>query len=92
MAQVDASEVQPARNGSLTPPEINALLFYRLGQFVVWGQEHKELAAADARFATLLETATRALSRGGIREPESWIPAVDGAAPDSENTASGAHS
>ena len=57
------------QNGvNLTPPEINALLFYRLGQFVVWGRQHHELAASDADLSRLLDSAAYALSRGGIRE------------------------
>ena len=60
--------------GDLTPPEINALLFYRLGQFVVWGHQHTDLALTDPDFSTLLETATWALSCGGVGEPDNWIP------------------
>ncbi len=88
MALVDASEVASGRNDSLTPPEINALLFYRLGQFVVWGQEHKELAAGDTHFSELLETAKWALSRGGIREPAIWELPASGSPHDSQNRAS----
>ncbi len=93
MAHVRASFDRGLRTGSLTPPEINALLFYRLGQFVVWGQEHRELATAYPDLAALLETATRALSRGGIPEPDSWIPPADRVAnpvQDSQNVASDA--
>ncbi|HTX35345.1 MAG TPA: hypothetical protein VME43_09990 [Bryobacteraceae bacterium] len=88
MAPVDGSEIAPGTKDSLTPPEINALLFYRLGQFVVWGQEHKELAAGDAHFSQLLETARWALSWGGIREPATWDPPANRAAHDSQNRAS----
>jgi hypothetical protein len=77
MSPVTASLDRGFGTGSLTPPEINALLFYRLSQFVVWGQEHRDLAAAHSDLAALLETATRALSRGGIREPEGWVPTGD---------------
>jgi hypothetical protein len=68
MAEASASK-EGVSDGSLTPPEINALLFYQLGRFVVWGQGRRELSAADSEFSALLETATRALSRGGILEP-----------------------
>jgi len=88
MAPVNASEAQAKRNGNLTPPEINALLFYRLGQFVVWGQEHKDLAAGDSRFSALLETATWALSHGGVREPGNWAATAGADAADSQNAVS----
>jgi hypothetical protein len=68
MADASVSFEQEAGNESLTSPEINALLFRELGQFVVWGCGRRDLAASDSKFSALLETATRALSRGGIRE------------------------
>jgi hypothetical protein len=46
--------------------QINALLFYQLAQFVVWGRVHRDLAVVHPDLALLLETATVALSRGGI--------------------------
>jgi len=52
----------------LTPPEINALLFYRLGQFVIWGRRHQHLAAGDEDFSRLLDEAVQALSHGGVLE------------------------
>ena len=62
-------------NASLTPPEINAALFYQLAQFIVWGEQHGELAAAHPDLAALLQTAAMALSKGGISEhPSGWTP------------------
>jgi hypothetical protein len=74
MAHGIAPFAHQLKKSDLTPPEINALLFYRLGQFVVWGHKHTELAAQDPDFSALLETATWALSRGGIPEPDGWHP------------------
>ena len=73
MAHSDGPAAGQCNGGSLTPPEINALLFYRLGQFVVWGREHRDLAASDADLWRLLETATEALSRGGVLESDGSI-------------------
>ena len=73
MADFRASLASRLEMASLTPPEINALLFYRLGQFVVWGREHRDLAASDADLWRLLETATEALSRGGVLESDGSI-------------------
>jgi hypothetical protein len=61
---------------SLAPQHVNALLFYQLAQFVVWGHAHRDLAAAHPDFALLLQTATTALSRGGVLDDQgSSVPA-----------------
>ncbi len=88
MSHTTAPTLEGFQAGRLTPPEINALLFYRLGQFVVWGREHGNLAAADPDLSALLESAIEALSRGGILEPGSWIPPMS----NSQNLASRAES
>ena len=68
MLQFAASvDLEPGMAGH-TLEQINALLFYQLAQFVVWGQVHRDLAVAHPDLALLLETATVALSRGGILE------------------------
>ena len=95
MAYAVERVVQPLTAASLTPPEINALLFYRLGQLVVWGQRHRELTASDPDLSDLLESATWALSRGGIREPDTWPAPTAGSTKhvqDSENVAFDAES
>jgi len=62
--------------GSLAPQQANALLFYQLAAFVVWGQAHRDLAAAHPDLAVLLQTATTALSRGGVLDDQaSSVPA-----------------
>ena len=74
--------------GSLTPPEINVLLFYHLGQFIVWGQQHPDLAAEDPDLAALLQRAAVALMRGGILEPAASVLSETGTTsrvPDSQN-------
>ena len=66
MSQFAASvDLEPGMAGH-TLEQINALLFYQLAQFVVWGQVHRDLAEVHPDLALLLETATVALSRGGI--------------------------
>ena len=50
----------------VSPQGVNALLFYQLAQFVVWGHAHRDLTAAHPDLALLLQTATTALSRGGV--------------------------
>ena len=66
-------------SAGLAPPEINASLFYQLAQFIVWGEQHGELAAAHPDLAALLQTAAMALSKGGIPEhPSGSIPPGSG--------------
>lgn len=38
--------VREPGSADLTPPEINASLFYQLAQFIVWGEQHGELAGS----------------------------------------------
>lgn len=44
----------------------NALLFYQLARFVVWGQQHKNLLVSNQEFGELLGDATKLLASPGI--------------------------
>ncbi len=41
--------------------ELNAQLFLRLAEFVIWAERHNEFAAADPEFARLRERSAAAL-------------------------------
>jgi hypothetical protein len=75
MSQFAASvDLEPGMAGH-SLEQINAILFYQLAQFVVWGQVHRDLAVVHPDLAILLETATLALSGGGILDhPASCLP------------------
>ena len=56
-----------------TPTQINALLFYQLAQFVIWGEQHRELAASHPDLTALLRTAAAALTEGAIPEDQGTL-------------------
>lgn len=60
-----------------TPSQINALLFYQLGQFIVWGERHRELVASYPDLMALLKAATIALSGAGMLEHPSRSDGAD---------------
>jgi len=43
-----------------------AVLFYHLARFVVWGQQHRNLAASDQELEVLLRDAAAALANTGV--------------------------
>lgn len=47
------------------PARSNALLFYQLARFLVWGQQHKDLATSDPGFDRLLGEAAAVLASAG---------------------------
>jgi hypothetical protein len=73
MPEPSASSDPRRTDTGLVQGQINASLFFQLAQFVVWGQQHSEVAAAHPELARLLETATAALSRGGIPDHENAL-------------------
>ena len=90
MSEPSASTDSRHTDSGLVQGQINASLFFQLAQFVVWGQQHSEVAAAHPELARLLETATAALSRGGIPDHEkcvSWDNSARHSVPDSKTLA-----
>jgi hypothetical protein len=51
------------------PAQSNAVLFYQLARFVVWGQQHRNLLASDHELQDLLCDAAAALANTGVAVP-----------------------
>jgi len=53
-------------DGAAGPARSNALLFYQLARFVVWGQQHRNLIPSDRELADLLCDAAAVLANTGV--------------------------
>jgi len=51
-----------------TPQRTNAVLFHQLAQFLVWGQEHSDVAAVHSDLGKLLQATAFALNKAGVLE------------------------
>src|ERR1700716_3003810 len=58
----------------ITPQQINAQLFARLSQFVIWCHAHRDLVAVHPDLAQLLQATTGAPEGDGIPEPSPSVP------------------
>ena len=66
MSETSPSADSPCGVTGRTPEQISALLFSLLAKFLVWGQQHRDVAATYPDFDCLLENAETALAEGGI--------------------------
>jgi len=59
-------EAETGEDADTTRSQSGAVLFYHLARFVVWGQEHRNLAASDQQLEGLLRDAAAALANTGV--------------------------